>query len=279
MRGAKVRYSPEELAWVEANKTWPRSKLHSAFSAKFDRTDVTEDNIRSLCVRKGWSSGAEGRRRSAGKSRLFRQEEMDWLRANAALPIKETGAAFRAAFPGRAITDAQITAARRRHKIRTGRTGKFTKGQTSHNAGKKGFHAPGSEKGWFKKGAAPHTYRGPGHESIDPKDGYVWLIVAETNPHTGAATRRVMKHRWLWEKANGPVPKDCALKCLDGDRANCDPSNWEPVKRGVLSRLNGGRHKKRMAYDAAPDELKPTVLAIAKVQQAAHELQKRSGQA
>lgn len=277
MKRGRIAYLPEELAWIEARKEWPRARLHSAFCFIFDRTDVTQDNIRQLCNRNGWRAGPEGRRRNAGKSRVFSQDEMDWLRANASLPIKDTGAAFRAAFPGRDITDAQVTAFRKNHKLRTGRTGRFEKGQPSHNKGKKGFYAHGCEKGWFKKGGEPHNTKHLGYERVN-KDGYVEISVDEPNPHTGYGRRFVHKHRWLWEKANGPVPQGYALKCLDGDRTNCDPSNWEAVKRGVLSRLNGGRHKKRMAYDTAPDELKPTVMAIAKVQQAVHELRKR-GQA
>lgn len=235
---------------------------------------MTEDNIRQLCKRKGWSAGPDGRSRNKGKSRVFSQDEMAWLRANAALPIKDTGAAFRAAFPGRDITDAQVTAFRKNHGLRTGRTGRFVKGEKrADNPARKGHAPAGCEKGWFKKGGEPANRKPMGHERLG-KDGYIEIKVDMPNPWTGHSTRYIHKHRWLWENANGPVPEGYALKCLDGDRTNCDPSNWEAVKRGVLSRLNGGPHKKRMAYDAAPDELKPTVMAIAKVQQAVHELRK-----
>ncbi|UFF43090.1 HNH endonuclease [Pseudosulfitobacter pseudonitzschiae] len=91
------------------------------------------------------------------------------------------------------------------------------------------------------------------------------MIVAETNPWTGAKTRPVHKHRWLWEQQNGPVPKGMVLKCLDGDKTNTDPSNWEPIPQALLPRLNGrfGR-----GYDAAPAEIKPTLLATAKLEHA-----------
>jgi hypothetical protein len=136
------------------------------------------------------------------------------------------------------------------------------------NKGRKGYSAPGSEKGWFKKGGIPHTARGVGHESVDD-EGYVWMIVAERNPHTGAATRRVMKHRWLWEQAHGPVPEGHRLKCLDGDKQNTAPSNWEAIPHAMAPRLNGrfGR-----GYDQAPAELKPTIMAIAKLEHKAREL-------
>lgn len=273
-RRPRIPYMPEELAFVEARKTWPRAQIHSAFCFMFDRTDVTAEDIRTLCNRKGWAAGPEGRSRNKGKFTVLNADQAAWMHANATLPLADIATAFRQSFPDAPATEAQLLAFRKRQRINSGRTGRFEKGNPSHNKGRKGYCPPGSQKGHFKKGQTPHTFKGAGHESIDPKDGYVWLIVAETNPHTGAATRRVMKHRWLWEQANGPVPEGYALKCLDGDRTNTDPSNWEPVKRGVLSRLNGGPRKKRLSYDAAPPELKPTVMAIAKVQQAVHELRK-----
>lgn len=202
-KGKAVSYSADELAFIKARHDLPRAQLHAEFIARFGRSDVSENNLKRLCNRKGWN---------------------------------------------------------------TGRTGQFAAGNVSHNKGKKGFCPPGSAKGWFRKGRLPHNTKGPGHESIDTKDGYVWLIVAETNPYTGAATRRVQKHRWLWEKANGPVPDGHRLKCLDGDKTNCDPSNWKAVPFALGPRLNGRYGR---GYDAAPAELKPLILATAELEHAA----------
>lgn len=205
MKGKPIPYSPEELAWLEARKTAPRPALHAAFVARFGRSDVSLENLKRFCLRKGWT---------------------------------------------------------------TGRTGRFEKGQAPVNKGKTMPWHPNSAATRFQKGARPHSYRGPGHESIDKKDGYVWLIVAETNPHTGAATRRVMKHKWLWEKAHGPIPEGHCLKCRTSDKTNCDPSNWALIPRALLPRLNGrfGR-----SYEDAPDELKPVILEIARLEHAARE--------
>ena len=84
--------------------------------------------------------------------------------------------------------------------------------------------------------------------------------VSAANPHTGFERRYVFKHRWLWEKKHGPLPKGFVLKCK-GDKSNSDPSNWELVSRAVLARLNQSRDR----YDIAPAELKPTIMAIAKL--------------
>jgi hypothetical protein len=69
-----------------------------------------------------------------------------------------------------------------------------------------------------------------------------------------------------WEEVNGPVPAGYVLKSRDGNRQNTDPSNWELVPRAILPRLNGrfGRD-----YDSTPSELKPTIMAVAKLEHAA----------
>lgn len=273
MRRLPIRYSDEELAWIKACSDMPRIELHALFVQIYRRRDVTVDHIKALCSRNGWAAGPEGRRRNAGKSLIFTEDQVAWLNANASLSRAEVEGAFLTAFPGSSITRAQIVAWRKNHHVPTGRTGRFEKGQVPPNKGRvmspelRAKCAPTM----FKKGQRPHTWRGAGHESVDNKDGYVWIIVDETNPHTGAATHRVMKHRWLWEQANGPVPEGHRLKCLDGNKMNTDPSNWEAIPVGLAPRLNGrfGR-----GYDQAPAELKPTILAIAKLEHKAREARK-----
>lgn len=208
-----------------------------------------------------------------GQRIRYSATELAWIKACSDMPRADLHALFVQVFNRTDVTVEKIKALCTRRGWITGRDGRFPKGNVPVNAGRKGQCAPGSEKGWFRKGHIPHTARGAGHESIDPKDGYVWMIVNERNPNTGAATRRVMKHKWLWEQANGPVPDGHALKCLDGNRQNIDPTNWIAVPRALLPRLNGrfGRD-----YDNAPAEIKPTLLAIAKLEHAAR--QARAGQ-
>lgn len=269
MKGHGIPYSEAEMAWLEANRTMIISDYHRAFVAAFDRADVSARHLHALRKRKGWKVGrAPGR--FVGRRLKYSAAEIDWLRANCALPIAAYHQAFRAAFGREDTTADQLHALRKREGWKTGRTGRFETGQASHNKGKRcapgtgGLH-PNAQRAHFRKGQIAHNWRGPGYERIDPKEGYVILIVAETNPWSGAKTRPVHKHRWLWEKVNGPVPRGYALKCLDGDKTNTDPSNWEAVHRGVLAQLNGGLHKKAISYDEAPAELKPAVLAVAKL--------------
>lgn len=145
---------------------------------------------------------------------------------------------------------------------KTGRTGRFEPGLVPANKGKKMPYNPNSARTQLKKGhrggKAAAIYKPIGSERLS-KDGYL-----ERKIHDGLP----LQSRWRavhlieWEAANGPVPKGHALKCLDGNRLNTELSNWELVPRSMLPRLNG---RFGLAYDSATAEVKPTLLAIAKL--------------
>jgi len=214
MKGRAVEYSLLEEVFLEVRADLPRAELHRQFVEMFDRPDVTIEQIKSLCSRRGWL---------------------------------------------------------------TGRTGAFEKGQAPHNKGKA---MPAETKAklegtWFRKGNVPHTVKHLGHERTN-KDGYLEISVAKPSP-SGFPRSYVLKHVWRWEQANGPLPKGHALKCLDGDKTNTDPSNWTPVPRALLPRLAGwkGRGNPVLAYDAAEPEVRPALLTIAKLEHAAREARKK----
>lgn len=221
MKGRAISYSAEEMAWLEERKDWPRPILHSTFAMLFDRRDVSADNIKSLCNRRGW---------------------------------------------------------------KTGRSGTFEKGSVPANKGKrcpegKGGRHPNARRTQFKKGQRPRTFKGAGYERVDPRDGYVILIIDEPNPWSGHSTRPVHKHRYLWEQKHGPVPKDHVLKCLDGDKTNTDPSNWKAIPRSLLPRLNGGPRQRHLPYDDAAPEVRPTLLAVAELEHQSRAVRRKAGKA
>jgi hypothetical protein len=213
-----------------------------------------------------------------GRPIRYSAEEMAWLEANRLMVISDYAAAFAERF-GRDISAHALPALRKRKGWKTGRTGFFEKGAEPHNKGKpcpegKGGRHPNARKTQFGKGHEPHNTRYLGHERVS-KDGYVEISIAETNPHTGYSRRYVLKHRHVWEQANGKLPKGMALKCLDGNKQNTDPSNWEAVPRALLPRLAGGNHyHRKIAFDDAPAELRPTILAVAKLEHKARILKK-----
>ena len=213
--------------------------------------------------------------KTANKKRIaYTSAELQWLSENRTLPIREYHRTFVKAFGRSDVFVDHLKALRTRKRWKTGRTGCFEKGSVPLNKGKQ--CAPGvggrhlnAQKTQFKKGQLPANTKYLGHERVS-KEGYVEISVAERNPHTGFERRYVLKHRWLWGQANGPVPEGMALKCL-GDRLNTDPSNWEMVPRALLLRLNGvyGR-----GYDDAPAELKPMIMALAKLE---HSVRQKAG--
>jgi len=209
-----------------------------------------------------------------GRAITYEPEELAWIEAHKEMPRAEAHAMFCARFRRSDVSFTNYHALCKRKGWLTGRTGRFDKGQVPPNKGKP---MPDHVRAKclataFKPGNRPHTWRGAGHERIDSKDGYVVMIVEETNPWTGAPTRPVHKHRYLWEQQNGPIPAGHVLKCLDGNKTNTAPSNWELIPQAMLPRLNGrfGRD-----YDAAPAELKPAIMMTAKLEHAAREAKRR----
>lgn len=269
MKCSPVIYSAGEIAWLEANRMMVISDFHKAFVAEFGRNDVSAAHLHGLRKRKGWKVG-RAPDRYKGRRTKYSDVEIDWLRQNCTLPISVFHRVFSEKFGRNDVSAANLHSLRKREGWKTGRTGHFEKGHVSQNKGKtclpgQGGRHPNAQATQFKKGLLPHNFRGPGHESID-EDGYVWIVIDEPNPWTGASTWRVHKHRWCWERQNGPVPEGYVLKCLDGDKLNTYPSNWEVVPQGMLPRLNG---KSGRNYDHAPAELKPAIMAVAKLEHAA----------
>lgn len=272
MKTRAIPYSDAEMAWLEAHRDMIISDYHSAFVSRFGRDDVRQAHLHGLRKRKGWKVGRAGGR-YVGRHRRFSAEEIAWLSENRALVISQYHQAFVERFGRPDLSAANLNALRKRQGWRTGNTGRFTKETPSWNKGKTMPFNANSARTQFKKGQRPMNMNFIGHERVNG-DGYVEISVNETNPHTGGDRRYVHKHRLLWEQEHGPVPAGHALKCLDGNKENTDPSNWEPIPRGVLARLNGGRFKRRLAFDAAPGELKPALMAIAKIEHAVHTLRK-----
>jgi hypothetical protein len=207
MKGTRIEYSKEELAWISRSRSLPRARIRELFCARFKREDISIDNIRSLCNRRGWKSG---------------------------------------------------------------RNGCFPKGHVPANKGKKMPFNENCARTQFKPGHVPKNAKYLGHERLS-KDGYIEISVAERNPHTGYDRRYVPKHKYLWEKKNGPIPKGMCLLALDGDRRNTDPSNWTLITRATLLILN---QIEGMQYQAVDARLRPVMLAIAKLRAKRFELKR-----
>lgn len=130
----------------------------------------------------------------------------------------------------------RITGALKRYGIKTGRTGRFEKG----NAG--GFKSEEHRRAFMEAGRATRYRKGNmpdnaadkpvGTERVDAKDGYVYVKVAErkTDPKSAHDNWRP-KHHVVYERAYGPVPDGCNVVFADRDKRNFDPANLVAVPR------------------------------------------------
>lgn len=130
------------------------------------------------------------------------------------------------------ITSRMIKSYKANNKLNSGLTGKFRKGQTPHNKGKK-MPKEVYEKvkhTMFAKGSVPPNHRPVGSERIS-KDGYIEVKVAEPNKWR-------LKQRVVYEEAKGKIPEGCTIIFLDGNKRNFDIDNLRCITRSELLYLN-----------------------------------------
>jgi hypothetical protein len=158
---------------------------------------------------------------------------------------------------GFAISVTAMSALLKKYNLKNGWDGRFKPGNAPYNKGRKGYCPPGCEKGWFKPGDKPFNTMPLGSERIT-KDGYVEVKYSEDG---GSPKNRWKgKQVFIWEKANGPVPKSCAVIFADGNNRNFKLKNLILVSRRELVILNHAR----MLESKNPDITKIST-SIAKV--------------
>ncbi|MDR0731533.1 MAG: HNH endonuclease [Treponema sp.] len=136
---------------------------------------------------------------------------------------------------GFAISVKAMGALLKTHKLKNGRECRFRPGNISFNKGRKGYCAPGSEKGWFRPGHKPFNTMPVGSGRVNA-GGYAEI---KYSGKSGPPKNRWKgKHVLTWEKANGPVPEGHAVIFADGDRRNFKPGNLVLVSRKELAVLN-----------------------------------------
>lgn len=131
---------------------------------------------------------------------------------------------------GTNVLESQIRAFKARNKLRSGLDGRFQKGHTPVNKGKKGICAKGCKATQFKKGHKPINYKPVGSERVNI-DGYIEVKVADPN-------KWQLKHRVVWEKHNGKIPEGYVVIFLDNNKSNLDINNLLMISRKQLVFLN-----------------------------------------
>lgn len=128
------------------------------------------------------------------------------------------------------------------------------------------FQARGSVSGYFGYSVKPLYSE---KIKIDGR-GCCWVMikVPKQNLQPGQLGEYVLKHHWLWQQEYGKIPKGKTLKFKDGNKKNCALGNLVLIDRSILPALN------RRGYDNAPDECKPLILNVCRLQQTIGERKK-----
>ncbi len=199
--------------------------------------------------------GGRSTKKEGGKRpRMLTTKQEEWLRVEYKKSDRKTCLnALNKKF-GHNLSLAQLISYTKRYKIHSGRTGHFPPGHKLC-VGRKGKKNRGS----FKKGNIPANRKKMMSERIS-KDGYVYIKIDEKNPHTGYRGRFVEKHRYFWEQVHGPVPAHMVLVFRDGNKQNCNLDNLLLVTRSESILL------RNLDYVSHPDDLKPSVEDLAKLQ-------------
>lgn len=206
-----------------------------------------------------------------GQQLTYSPAELSWIEANAQLTRREAHTQFCELFARDDVNLNNFKALCTRNGWTTGRTGCFPKGHVSANKGKKMPYNANSARTQFKKGGrtgiARKNYKPVGFERVTV-DGYVERKVNDALPFN---KRWRQVHVLNWEAVHGPMPKGHFLKCLNGDRANTDASNWACLPRGAQPYLNGGYAAHGLNYEQASPEVKTSIIALAKLKYATSE--------
>lgn len=175
---------------------------------------------------------------------------IDFIRCNfQSKSLVELTSAFNNHF-GEKQTSQMIHAAAKRNGIKSGRTGRFKKGEKSWNSGMLGWDAGGRSADTRFKPFDERTTKPLMSESVCSKDGYVLLKVEMPDVW-------IPKHHFNWIKAGLEIPDGFCLWFIDNDRKNCDIDNLMLVSKEQLCVINN------MGYGSAHPELKKSAKILA----------------
>lgn len=211
------RYTKEQHEFLQAYiPGHTAQEIVEAFNSKF-HMQLTTSKVKSYKKNHDIKSGTMRGKRAGSGGPVWTKELIEYLREiNYGKSAQEVADALNAKFH----TDfdrQQIKSIRGRLKLNSGLTGRFEKGHEPPNKGRKGYHSPGSEKGWFQKRHKPWNYAKIGDEAWTT-DGYLKVKIAEPNKWRP-------KHLLVWEQHNGKVPEGFCVSFKDSNHANCSIDN------------------------------------------------------
>jgi hypothetical protein len=245
----RFKYSKQHIEFLSAEfKKVGIPEVTRKFNEKFG-LEKTNNQIKTALSNRKITCGRNTGELKKGISKLFTHSQVEYITEKYQLhQAKKVTELLNKTCNG-TFTEAQIKAFVKNHGINCNRTGHFKKGQAPWNTGTKGVMKP--NKTSFKKGDIPINHRPVGSERIT-KDGYREIKTAEPN-------KWELLHRHSWAKVHGKENMPENLRFKDNNKMNCDASNLEPVSNQEHMVLN------MMGFNQTPEELRPTVLSIAKL--------------
>lgn len=264
------RKTPEEAAWLaERYPGTPNRELLEGFRAEFGWAPT----LFGLC---SWASD-RGLRKDRGQiDWAGHPEYVGFMRSFVpGHTEREIADAFEREF-GIRLSDSKIGNFKARFGVRSGTAGgRFERGHVPANKGKTwdemGIPEEKRERmraTQFKPGNLPWTTRAVGEERVT-RDGYIEVHVAQHRSER-ANDQWVMKHRLVWEEANGRALRPGEMVVFaDGDKRNLDPGNLVAMtmaEHAIIVRSG-------IAY--ADRETCETAIRIARVKMAASRAGKR----
>lgn len=164
------------------------------------------------------------------KSNIFNDEQIDFIQKNGVDRFrKETLELLNKAY-GTTFTLNQLGGFMSRNKIKTGMVATFEKGKAPWNKGKKVKTVGRMRETQFKKGQPPVNWCPVGSERTT-KDGYIQVKVGEPS-------KWELKHRVIYRKLIGEIPKGHVLLFNNQDTTDCNIDNLLLVSRRQLAILN-----------------------------------------
>ena len=212
------RYSPEVHAFIADHVTGRTAKELAELTNAACGTAFTPSSMKSYKTNHHLKSGTPCGLPKGRATELYPAHVAEFIHANYKCTNYATMAAMLKDAFGLNYTPNQIMGYYKNHKLNSGLTGRFEKGNVPPNKGRKGYTSPGAEKGWFRKGNQPWNDV-PVGTVLTKADGYLWKKINDL-PGSWLQNWRQL-HLIIWEEANGPVPDGHRVIFKDGNRQNC----------------------------------------------------------
>lgn len=108
-----------------------------------------------------------------------------------------------------------------------------------------GFNISRQQISLFRSSHGKQTRRSHGGGAPVPvgteresKDGYIVIKFREKAVVPMSKDNWKLKHVWVWEQANGPLPEGHCVYFADGDKRNFEPDNLVAVPQSLVGQIN-----------------------------------------